>query len=438
MPAAVEARVCELRRVHPEWGPQRLRHELAREGLPVVPSRSGVYRALVRNGLLVPGVRRRRRRDYRRWERDRPMQLWQMDVMGGIRLAGGAEVKLVTGVDDHSRFCVAAGVVQQATAQAVCRVFTQALERHGVPEELLTDNGKVFTGRFSRPPGLVLFERLCRERGIIQRFTKVRSPTTTGKIERFHKTIQAELLTGRVFADLAQAQAAVDAWVVEYNTSRPHQALDMRTPAQRFTHPPAVPSPAVAGEVAAVSVAAGSDPPAASAVGPAVQARRRVQANGTIRLGTHGLSVGRRLAGTEVVVRVSASLLQVAHDGLLVKTMPLPAGLDPSRVPGARPADPGPLGRPGPVQVTRRVHKVGTVTVAGQKFRMGTVWAGQLLTVRVEAELFHVFFDGVLLKTVARTTRNEVVRFGPRRPPRQRAGGGKPHGQAPRSVSTQL
>ena len=99
------------------------------------------------------------------------------------------------------------------------------------------------TGRFSRPPGLVVFERLCRERGIIQRFTKVRSTTTTGKIERFHKTIQAELLAGRVFADLAQAQAAVHAWVAEYNTRRPHQALQMRPPAERFHRPPA-PQPA--------------------------------------------------------------------------------------------------------------------------------------------------------------------------------------------------
>jgi transposase InsO family protein len=199
----VEARVCELRRAHPCWGPQRLRYELTGAGAAPVPSRSGVYRALVRNGLIQPRVRRRRR-DYRRWERDRPMQLWQMDVMGEVRLASGRAAKLVTGVDDHSRFCVAAGMVQSATAQAVCRVFTQALDRHGVPEELLTDNGKVFTGRFGRPSGLVLFERICRERGIIQRFTKVRSPTTTGKIERFHKTIQAELLAGRVFADVAQ------------------------------------------------------------------------------------------------------------------------------------------------------------------------------------------------------------------------------------------
>jgi hypothetical protein len=123
-----------------------------------------------------------------------------------------------------------------------------------------------------------------------------------------------------------------------------------------------------------------------------------VQANGTIRLGTRWLSVGRRLAGTEVMVRVSASLLQVAQEGLLVKIMPMSAGPNPARLPDARPADPRPLGRLGPVQVTRRVHKVGTVTIAGQKFRVGTCWARQLLTVRVDAELFHVYHDGVLLR----------------------------------------
>jgi transposase InsO family protein len=324
IPAEVEAVICELRREHPGWGPRRIEHQLAKRGLEPVPARSGIYRCLKRHGLIELRRRRKRREEFRRWERDRPMQLWQMDVMGGIRLAGGAEAKLVTGVDDHSRFCVAAGVVQKATAQAVCRVLVQALERHGVPEELLTDNGKVFTGRFSRPPGLVVFERLCRERGIIQRFTKVRSPTTTGKIERFHKTIQAELLAGRVFADLAQAQAAVDAWVAEYNTRRPHQALQMRPPAERFHRPPA-PQPAPG----AAPRPTGGGAADASVVGPAVQVCRRVQANGTIRLGARWLSVGRRLAGTEVEVRVSTSLLQVAQDGLLLKTMPIPPGLIP-------------------------------------------------------------------------------------------------------------
>jgi hypothetical protein len=61
------------------------------------------------------------------------MQLWEMDIMGGIWLTDGRELKAVTGIDDHSRFCVAAGLIERANARAVCRIFTQALERYGVP-----------------------------------------------------------------------------------------------------------------------------------------------------------------------------------------------------------------------------------------------------------------------------------------------------------------
>jgi hypothetical protein len=98
-----------------------LHHELGRDGLEPVPSRSAIYRALVRQRLIEPVARRRRRADYRRWERDRPMELWQLDVMGGVWLTDGRELKVVTGLDDHSRFCVAAGLVERANARSVNR-----------------------------------------------------------------------------------------------------------------------------------------------------------------------------------------------------------------------------------------------------------------------------------------------------------------------------
>jgi transposase InsO family protein len=221
MPAAVEARICELRRHHPGWGQRRLAHELAREGVDPPPGLTSIYRALVRNGLIQPKARRRPKADYRRWERARPMELWQLDVMGGIWLADGRELKAVTGIDDHSRFCVAAGLVERATARNVCRIFTAALARYGSPEELLTDNGKVFTGRLGPHPSEVLFDRICRERGITHRLTGVRCPTTTGKIERFHKTLRAELLTGRRFDSLAHAQQVLDAWLTTTTPSVP-------------------------------------------------------------------------------------------------------------------------------------------------------------------------------------------------------------------------
>jgi transposase InsO family protein len=224
LPETVETLIYQLRRAHPGWGPRRLGHELARRGVEPVPSRATIYRALVRGGLVEPHARRRQKAAWRRWQRERPMQLWQMDVMGGLQLADGGEAKLVTGLDDHSRFCVAAGVVERATARAVCAVFAAALARHGVPEELLTDNGKVFTGRFAPHPGEVLFDRICRENGITHRLTAPRSPTTTGTIERFHKTLRVELLDGLRFDALAQAQQVIDAWVEDDNTRRPHQA----------------------------------------------------------------------------------------------------------------------------------------------------------------------------------------------------------------------
>jgi transposase InsO family protein len=236
IPAGVEELICELRRAHLKWGPRRLVFEMGRRGHQV--TRSSVYRTLVRNGLVEPKSRRRRRKDYRRWERGAAMELWQLDVTASAFLPSGTEVKIVTGIDDHSRFCVLATAVMRATARLVCLAFTDAMRTYGIPEEVLTDNGKVFTGRFHKPgvPVEVLFDKICRENGITHRLTKIHSPTTTGKIERLHQTLQRELLDVHgPFASIEALQAALDAWRTEYNTDRPHQSLGMAFPASRFT-----------------------------------------------------------------------------------------------------------------------------------------------------------------------------------------------------------
>jgi transposase len=150
MPPLVEARIAGLRRDHPGWGPSRIRWELERAGVVPLPGRSAVYRALIRHGLITPGKRRRRREDYRRWERGRSMELWQMDVMGRVFLSDGTEVKVVTGIDDHSRFVVCAAVVARATARPVCQALAGALARHGVPEQILTDIQDVWRSRVCR------------------------------------------------------------------------------------------------------------------------------------------------------------------------------------------------------------------------------------------------------------------------------------------------
>lgn len=108
---------------------------------------------------------RRKKADYKRWERSRAMELWQMDVAGGVMLADGWRASIVSGIDDHSRFVVSAHVVQRATARPTCGALMKAMRSYRIPAEVLTDNGKVFTGRFGPAKGEVLFDRdLLRER----------------------------------------------------------------------------------------------------------------------------------------------------------------------------------------------------------------------------------------------------------------------------------
>jgi transposase InsO family protein len=310
MPAVVEARVLELRRLHPHWGPMTIRHRLGREGVDPVPSVSGVYRALVRARLIVPKAQRKRLPAYKRWERGRPMELWQLDVVGGVLLVDGSEAKILTGVDDHSRFCVCAGVMLRATARPVCAHFVEALARHGIPEEVLTDNGKVFTGRFGLRESEVLFDKICRENGIAHRLTAPRSPTTTGKIERFHRTLRLELLAGRIFDSLQTAQGALDGWVVEYNTDRPHQSLKMQTPAERFgTSRP---------DTSALPLDASALDQDRSGEG---WVARTVSVNGTICVSSQVFSVGKHRGGRIIDVHVRPELLEAWDGAELVKTV---------------------------------------------------------------------------------------------------------------------
>ncbi|WP_093722021.1 IS481 family transposase [Streptomyces sp. DI166] len=422
--AEVEAAVCELRRKHPRWGPRRIAFVLERSGaVTPVPSRMTVYRILVRHGLIEPGVRRRKRSDYKRWQRDRPMQLWQMDIVGGLLLADGSECKMVTGIDDHSRFMVIAKVVQRATARAVCSAFGEALVRFGVPEEVLTDNGKQFTARFGPgKPGETMFDRICRENGITHRLTRPQSPTTTGKIERFHQTLRRELLDDHEpFIDLGAAQAVVDAWLEDYNRMRPHQALAMAVPASRFVPRPRseqdalpvvlparldpVPSPDV--PAPAAESAAVAWPMAQGEVG-AIELERVVPASGNLSLRGQQIWFGPALAGTTVTLRIDVNRLHVLIGGGRHKTLPSKlSGRDLKALlagGGARPAgpwadDPGPAkDTKGPVEVDRTVNAVGYVGLGGDKVLIGWPFAGQRVTLRLDGRVLQVLDEQRVLK----------------------------------------
>jgi transposase InsO family protein len=309
MPTDVEVVLAELRRAHPSWGAKRLVFELARQGVEEVPSESGVYRALVRLNLIDPAARRRRDRKWKRWERGTPMELWQMDVVGGFVLADGTKAKVLTGVDDHSRFCVCAHVMLRESSRNVCDGLAAAMRRWGVPVEILTDNGKVFTGRFNQPPVEVLFDRICRENGITHRLTQPRSPTTTGKIERFHRSLRTEFRTDRTFADLAAAQAELDEWVADYNTNRPHQAIGMVTPAERFGR-----------QSSAIVTALKQPGPSPDVRGDGVWVARQASAVGVVCVDWQQVCVGRAAAGRNIDVWVTDDVLQFFDGDHLLKT----------------------------------------------------------------------------------------------------------------------
>ncbi|OHU26390.1 IS481 family transposase [Mycobacteroides chelonae] len=310
MPAQVEAAVLELRRSRPYWGPRRLVFELAKRNVRPVPSESAVYRALLRAGLVDPALRDRRSRKWKRWERGAPMELWQMDVVGGFPLADGSCAKALTGVDDHSRMCVCARLMARERTRAVCDGLREAIASFGVPQQILTDNGKVFTGRFNHPPVEVLFDAICREHGIEHLLTQPRSPTTTGKIERFHRSLRVEFLSQvKPFANLNAAQHALDEWVLDYNTNRPHQSLKMDTPAQRFTARSPVPPSLAPAAMASATERGGQD-----------WVARTVTTNGVVCVSWQQVSVGRHHAGSRCDVHVDGDLLRFWIGDNLVKT----------------------------------------------------------------------------------------------------------------------
>ena len=389
MPPTVEARILEMRRAHPGWGPRTIEIRLRNAGVVAVPGRSSIYRCLIRHGLVTPEARKRRREDYKRWERSRSMELWQMDIVGGVMLAGGGEAKIVSGIDDHSRFIVSAHVVARATARPTCDALTKAMRAYGCPEQILTDNGKVFTGRFGPGTGEVLFDRICRENGIKHLLTAPRSPTTTGKVERWHKTLRGEFLTGKVFTTIEDAQAQLDAWVVEYNEERPHQGIGNVAPIERFRlradKPSAVAKRGVDGDPAALMPAA---------------ATRRVTRGGKVSFASTLYPVGVWLAGQDVAIVCDHNLVQIHHNGVLVVTHA--RRHDPAKQAKAAVRAPKGGRRQRPtasvVSVTRKVDSHGNVCFAGENYYAGTKYKRRQVQVAVVGDTVEIAVGEELIR----------------------------------------
>jgi transposase InsO family protein len=388
MAPVIEARIVELRRGHPGWGPRTILSKLRRE-LEAPPSRAAIYRCLVRHRLIQPKPRRRRRDDYKRWERSRSMELWQIDVMGGVRLNSGIQLSVVTGIDDHSRYCVIAKLVERATARPVCNALLEALNRHGIPEQILTDNGKVFTGRLGRKPANVLFDRICLNNGIRHLLTAPYSPTTTGKIERLHKTMRKEFFSQNNFETIEELQSALDAWVVDYNNEREHQSLGDVPPIRRFELAAQPSFEVIDGDVAEEE----ETQPPKKVIG------RRVDRAGRISILKHRYHVGRHLAGEAVTIESADGLLHISHTGVVVATHARRHLIDDDDKMDRRPKHARPAQPTKGTEVQRIVDPHGSVSFAGTAYRVGNRYRRQTVGVRLVGDTIQITLDGALLRT---------------------------------------
>jgi transposase InsO family protein len=238
-PAAMEAAVLAVRRQNPVWGGRKIAASLRRQGQsPPVPST--ITEILRRHGQPMVSAGQKA---WKRFEHERPNVLWQMDFKGHVALGRG-RLHPLTVVDDHSRFAVVVRAAGNERHETVRHAVQAAFERYGLPEVILTDNGPPWGDTGGGP--LTGFGVWLIEHGVAPWHSPPLHPQSHGKNERFNRTLNAELLQGRSFADLAHAQQAFDAWRHRYNHHRPHDALGLAVPADRYRPSPRSFSPLVA------------------------------------------------------------------------------------------------------------------------------------------------------------------------------------------------
>jgi transposase InsO family protein len=285
----------------------RLRKELSDQGLDAgadsigwhlrqrqlpCPSVSTIWRVLVRRGLVVPEPKKAPRRVWRRFERERPNELWQIDATH-YPLADDTVVEIINLIDDSSRVNLDAFAVRSCTSPAAVRAFHRAAERYGLPAEMLSDNGRAFTCGDAATN--VVFETTLERLGIVKRHSSPYHPQTCGKVERFHQTEKRWLAYQAQPETLEELQALLDRFRVLYNEQRPHRALNRRTPASVWAErPKAVPAQTAAAPTTRIT-------------------NLTVEDNGVVR--TQGFSIGIGMAynGQPVTVVRTGDHVTIAH-----------------------------------------------------------------------------------------------------------------------------
>lgn len=229
-PPALEAEVLKLRKDQPAWGGRTISTMLKKRIAP-----STVTNVLHRHGLILPSDKE----PYvplRRFEHDAPNDLWQMDFKGHFSTQQG-RCHPLTLLDDHSRFSLAIQACANERGITVQEKMTEVFLHYGMPARINVDNGPPWGS--PRNPGEITELSIWLIRlGIRISFSRPYHPQTNGKIERFHRSLKAEVLNGRHFRSLAEVQLAFDQWRQVYNHQRPHQALDYQVPMNRFRASP--------------------------------------------------------------------------------------------------------------------------------------------------------------------------------------------------------
>ncbi len=228
--ADIEERIIALRQEHPGIGGRKIHYILRRQGIKTMPAPSTVTDILRRNGLIDP-AEAKKHKPFIRFEHELPNQLWQMDFKGHFPLYLG-RCHPLTVLDDHSRFCVGLAACPNEQGNLVKKQLTAIFSRYGMPQRMTMDNGS--------PWGRDAMHRLTRltvwliQLGIKVSHSSPYHPQTQGKDERFHRSLKEELLNHRPMRDMDQAQREFDKWLDFYNFQRPHEALEMKVPNDRY------------------------------------------------------------------------------------------------------------------------------------------------------------------------------------------------------------
>ena len=227
----VEDKILVVREQHPSWGARKIRRVLGNRGELELPSASTVHRVLQRNGRIDPGESKKHQ-PWQRFEHEAPNQLWQMDFKGWFRTTDQQRCNPLTVLDDHSRYVVCLQACLNQQTETVQTQLSATFRCYGLPERMTMDNGAPWGDDLQHhfTPLTVWLIRL----GVAISHSRPYHPQTQGKDERFHRTLDVDLLRWHSFRDLSHVQKHFDDYRDIYNRERPHQALGLEVPATRY------------------------------------------------------------------------------------------------------------------------------------------------------------------------------------------------------------